>query len=70
MEEKVVFERAFHMHGKHFHRIKAFVSNVVVISTMYAGLPVVMSPYEKWPKILFVYTFVPENALSPDNVLI
>jgi len=26
MEEKVVFERAFHMHGKHFHRIKAFVS--------------------------------------------
>ena len=29
MEEKVVFERAFHMHGKHFHRIKAFVSVMV-----------------------------------------
>jgi len=27
MEEKVVFERAFHMHGKNFHRLKAFVSH-------------------------------------------
>ena len=35
MEEKVVFERAFHMHGKHFHRIKAFVSNLFVTSTIY-----------------------------------
>ncbi|XP_065894446.1 REST corepressor 1-like isoform X2 [Dysidea avara] len=27
MEEKVVFERAFHMHGKNFHRLKAFLPN-------------------------------------------
>ena len=29
MEEKVVFERAFHMHGKNFHRLKAFVSPLI-----------------------------------------
>ena len=35
MEEKVVFERAFHMHGKHFHRIKAFVSDQVVATIVF-----------------------------------
>ena len=35
MEEKVVFERAFHMHGKHFHRIKAFVSIMVAAVICY-----------------------------------
>ena len=35
MEEKVVFERAFHMHGKHFHRIKAFVSILYIRITYY-----------------------------------
>jgi len=33
MEEKVVFERAFHMHGKNFHRLKAFVSHHTVMHT-------------------------------------
>ena len=37
MEEKVVFERAFHMHGKHFHRIKAFVS-IMVAAVIYVTL--------------------------------